>query len=199
MSQHPRQQLTKTEGGLAPINTAINQMQNQHLGSVGTNNLPQSAGPQPAQMPSYTVNGKTVEVIRLARLADPYPPVGKSTNRAKTKGFFMAEDEETHNRWEQNLKDAKQSDPRVLNDKRQPVVRLDFSKLQYDVQEGESIAFYDEDTSELVALVVQDMFGNEEIVQALNGSVIELLNAVQKPMRVSDLLLTCGVGCSEIG
>lgn len=103
----------------------------------------------------------------------------------------MAESQEITDRWASHLATAPVSDQR--EGKRPPVQILDPSKLQYDVKEGEAVAFYDRQTGELVGFVVQGMIGKEDVVKGINGGVFDHLNHVDQMMRVRLLPSDLGV------
>ena len=130
----------------------------------------------------------TIKRVDLQRLASPYPTVEAPAGN-KMKGYYMAETPEVQIRWEEHLKTAPLSDTR--ESKRPEIQYLDPTKLQYDVQEGEHVAFYDADTEKLVALVVQSMVGNDEVVRAINGGLFDHLNRIEKMMRVRSWSFAC--------
>lgn len=113
--------------------------------------------------------------VYLSRLEVPYPPDDK----------FVADLVNILIRWEEHLRINPMSDKRTKGGKRPLTHLLDPTKLQYIVEKGESVIFFDVDDKSIVGVVIQGMIGDEEVVKNFNGLIYKHLNHAHL-MRVSE-------------
>lgn len=113
-------------------------------------------------------------IVELSRLEVPCPTDDK----------FMAELAKILIRWEEHLRTNPMSDKRTKGGKSPLTHLLDATNLKYIVQEGENIIFVDMDDESIIAIVIQGMIGDAEVIKNFNGLIYEHLNHAHL-MRVS--------------
>ncbi|KAF6742377.1 hypothetical protein DFP72DRAFT_184327 [Ephemerocybe angulata] len=120
----------------------------------------------------YLAFQRTATTIQVARLAIAYPPAG----------WHVAEDPELHQMWSTYLANCEQPDKRKP---RRPVHLLDTSKLQKDIPAELNCILRDRKTDELVAVVVRNFSGNEELLRWAKTVITEAVTT-RKSVRLED-------------
>ena len=83
----------------------------------------------------------TVKTISLSKLVTPYPP----------KHHWMVESSVINNQWRYYIEEEKQPDKRHPH---YPLFHVDPSKLQRDISPTEDLLIFDNETGQLVMLVL---------------------------------------------
>jgi hypothetical protein len=112
----------------------------------------------------------TVETIYLSKLATPYPP----------KYHWMVESSAIDNQWRNYIEEGKQPDGRHP---RYPLFHVDPSKLQRDISPTEDLIIFDNETGQLVMLVLRRFCQHTPLLTHL-GDVIKRAVEYRKSMRV---------------
>ena len=94
----------------------------------------------------------SIPVYYVDRLATPYPPLNT----------WVYEVDAIGEQWRHQLEHGKQVDTRQ---RRKPLVKLDFSKLQHNVDATSDAIFRDNKTGEIIGLVIRNFIGREDILQ----------------------------------
>ncbi|KAK8091891.1 hypothetical protein PG997_002252 [Apiospora hydei] len=134
----------------------------------------------PAQKKKYLHSIKTVY---LKRLETPYP-----INNFYTAGTQKAQDE-----WDAYWKGKPLKDPRYNKGLRRGTKTIDFSKLQYIIEQDESVQFRDEDTKELVMVVLRNFFPDEAMREAFTEICLDVVDRRREdPGQLCHFGYTCG-------
>jgi hypothetical protein len=112
----------------------------------------------------------TVETIYLSKLATPYPP----------KHHWMVESSAIDNQWRNYIEEGKQPDGRHP---RYPLFHVDPSKLQRDISPTEDLLIFDNETGQLVMLVLRRFCQHTPLLTHL-GDVIKKGIQYRRSMRV---------------
>jgi hypothetical protein len=112
-----------------------------------------------------------VETISLPKLATPYPP----------KEHWMVESLAIDNQWRHHIEHGKQPDKRA---RRYPLFHVDPSQLQRDISPTEDLLILDNDTGQLVMLILRRFCQHGPLLTHL-GNVIKRAVEYRRSMRVS--------------
>ena len=112
----------------------------------------------------------TIETISLSKLATPYPP----------KHHWMVESTTIDNQWRYYIEEGKQPDKRHP---RYPLFHVDPSKLQRDILPTKDILIFDNETGQLVMLVLRRFCQYTPLLTHL-GDVIKRAVQSRRSMRV---------------
>ncbi|KAK8015794.1 hypothetical protein PG991_008682 [Apiospora marii] len=138
----------------------------------------------PAQKQKYLDSIKTVYIKRLET---PYP-----INDFYTAGTQKAQDE-----WNAYWDGKPLKDPRYNKGQRRGTKTLDFSQLQYVIEQDESVRFVDADTKELVMIVIRNFFPDEAMREAFTKVCLEVVerrrdDRREDPGQLCHFGYTCG-------
>ena len=112
----------------------------------------------------------TVETISLSKLVTPYPP----------KHHWMVESSAIDNQWRFYIEEGKQPDKRHP---RYPLFHVDPSRLQRDISSTEDLLIFDNETGQLVMLVLRQFCQYTPLLTHL-GDVIKRAVQSRRSMRV---------------
>ncbi|KAK8108855.1 hypothetical protein PG984_014656 [Apiospora sp. TS-2023a] len=138
----------------------------------------------PAQKQKYLASIKTVYIKRLET---PYP-----INDFYTAGTQKAQDE-----WDAYWDGKPLKDPRYNKGQRRGTKTIDFSQLQYAIEQDESVRFVDADTKELVMIVIRNFFPDDEMREAFTKICLEVVDRRrddrrEDPGQLCHFGYTCG-------
>jgi hypothetical protein len=111
-----------------------------------------------------------IKTISLSKLATPYPP----------KYRWMVESSAIDNQWRKYIEEGKQPDKRHP---RYPLFPVDLSKIQWDISPTKDLLIYNNDTGQLVMLVLRQFCQHAPLLTHL-GDVIKRAIQYRKSMRV---------------
>ena len=114
----------------------------------------------------------SIPVYYVDRLSIPYPP----------DNHWVYETDDIGHQWRHDLEFGKQPDARIS---RKPLHKLDFSKLQYNLDVRSNAIFRDSQTGELVGLVYRNFIGRQDILDWA-GRVIDESISMKKSVRLED-------------
>lgn len=118
-----------------------------------------------------TTSDIPLKEIALPKLSTAYPPMG----------HWIADNPEIYSQWNEHLQTYKLSDQRHH---RYTSHLLDPTNLQLDVGPTESVIIYDQDSKDIVGVVVRNFSGNEEVLKWATD-ILQRSTKVAKSIRVS--------------
>ena len=115
----------------------------------------------------------TIQTVYLSQLPTSYPPIG----------HWVADNSTIYNQWNQHLATVKLSDSRH---KRYPTMEIDPTQLQLDIKSNESFIICDNDSKEVVGVVVRNFVKNKKLLSWVS-EVVQKSVEVTKSVRVRNL------------
>jgi hypothetical protein len=127
-----------------------------------------------------------VSTIEISELEEAYPPSGHDIYETLAAKHI----------WEKYQKTTPYPDPREGRTWK-PFHELDPRKLQYVVQENESIVIRDSATRELIGVVIRNFSNNNRrVLEWINGIIMEN-NDLRRSVRVGSFSKSCLGGLSQ--
>ena len=113
-----------------------------------------------------------IPVYYIDRLSTPYPPLNT----------WIYETDIIGEQWRDQIEYGKQADSRQS---RKPLVKLDFGKLQHNVEITSNAVFRDSKTNEIIGLVLRNFVGREDVRQWAS-MIIDDSTKMKKSARLED-------------
>ncbi|KAK8123412.1 hypothetical protein PG999_003330 [Apiospora kogelbergensis] len=138
----------------------------------------------PAQKQAYL---DSIKIVYLKRLETPYP----------IHDFYTAGTKRAQDEWDAYWEGKPLKDPRYNKGQRRKTKTIDFSQLQYIIEQDESVQFRDADTKELVMIVIRDFFPDAAMREAFTKVCLEVVerrrdDRREDPGQLCHFGYTCG-------